>query len=202
MTWLKDKDVRKGIVASVIASVFVLMFIQPILTWTWEIIVSSTPRVFHRLVDSVYENAAFGQRDWIVPGFVTVALGCLAVFASYSLCVLIIQLFWRSFESLRFMERLRATSTTSSILLGISIHLVGLLAMLLLATGVFADLQMNTSFNQRLAVLAAYCSDQDIKMLRAEWAQMSSRSDYLAIVDKMDSMAKPLGIKLPEILLR
>ena len=60
-----------------------------------------------------------------------------------------------------------------------------------------AATQLNTSFNQRVAALAPRITDQQVKELRARWALMEKRSDYLSIVADMDKLAKETGSKLP-----
>jgi hypothetical protein len=63
-----------------------------------------------------------------------------------------------------------------------------------------SDLQLNASFNQRMAVLAPEITDLEAKRLRARWASMRSREDYLAITAGMDAVANQKGIKLRKVL--
>jgi hypothetical protein len=73
---------------------------------------------------------------------------------------------------------------------------------LLVVIPVFVDLQLNTSFQQRTTVLSPIISDVKFKELRAEWALMKNRNDYLKINKEMDDIAKNNGISLPEPLLK
>jgi hypothetical protein len=61
----------------------------------------------------------------------------------------------------------------------------------------FIELQLNASFNQRLTVLAANVSDQQIKELKASWALMEGRSDYEKLTAQMNGIANKEKIKLP-----
>jgi len=76
------------------------------------------------------------------------------------------------------------------------------LGSLLISTLVFADLQLTTSFQQRLTVLAPKISEQEYKELQASWASMQSRTDYELLNTQMESLAQQHGIELPEPLLK
>jgi hypothetical protein len=62
----------------------------------------------------------------------------------------------------------------------------------------FAEMELNTSFDQRMTVLAPEISDLDAKRLRARWVQMKTRSDYLGINGTLESMASAHGVSLPK----
>ena len=66
----------------------------------------------------------------------------------------------------------------------------------------FADLQLNTSFDQRLTVLAPKLTELECKELRAQWASMGSRGDYEEIVSTMETLAEEKDVALPELLLK
>ena len=72
---------------------------------------------------------------------------------------------------------------------------------LFLLTTAFVDLQLNTSFEQRLTVLNPAISEQEEEGLRATWASMRDRQDYLDLKGQMDRMAALNEIELPEPLL-
>jgi hypothetical protein len=62
------------------------------------------------------------------------------------------------------------------------------------------SLQLNTSFNQRLTVLAPRISEQEYKEILASWAGMRNRADYQAVVQRVDSDAAAKGVVLPDFL--
>jgi glycopeptide antibiotics resistance protein len=64
----------------------------------------------------------------------------------------------------------------------------------------FVDLQLNTSFNQRLTVVAAFVPEGTVKSLKADWAKMKSRKDYLALNAKMEQLAAEQHVSLPQVL--
>jgi len=61
-----------------------------------------------------------------------------------------------------------------------------------------ADLQLNTSFQQRLKVLAPALSDLQMKEFEAAWASMQTRADFLAIQLRMERAATQHNIVLPK----
>ncbi len=65
-----------------------------------------------------------------------------------------------------------------------------------LITG-FIDLQLNTSFTQRLTVLRPDITEAEYLRFKADWAKMNSREDYLRINSRIDSTANHKNIKLP-----
>ncbi len=65
----------------------------------------------------------------------------------------------------------------------------------------YADLQLNTSFNQRLNVLAPYIEEHDVKVLKSKWALMQNRADFEEINNYMETLAINKEIVLPKKLL-
>ena len=66
----------------------------------------------------------------------------------------------------------------------------------------FTDLQLNTSFEQRLTILAPNINDLEFKEFEAAWALMQSRKDFEAINNRMENTAKKYGVILPPNLLK
>jgi hypothetical protein len=75
----------------------------------------------------------------------------------------------------------------------------GILACFCLIAGIYLDLQLNASFDQRLTILAPVVPEATIRTLKADWAKMGSRADYLRITSSLDRLAAEKGIVLPEI---
>jgi hypothetical protein len=85
---------------------------------------------------------------------------------------------------------------------GVGVFIGAECSVVVLAAGMFVDLQLNTSFNQRLTVLAAVVPDETVKSLRADWAQMTSRKDYLALNTRIEQLASEKAVSLPKALPR
>jgi len=59
---------------------------------------------------------------------------------------------------------------------------------------------MNTSFNQRLTIIAPSLSDNEQKVLKAQWASMRNRRAYEVIVSSIEKIANDKKIELPKLL--
>jgi len=62
---MTNDPIRKSIVASIIASIIVLVFIKPILGLAWRIVNILGDRVSGFISMSIYSNAALGHRNWV-----------------------------------------------------------------------------------------------------------------------------------------
>lgn len=65
----------------------------------------------------------------------------------------------------------------------------------------YTDLQLNTSFNQRLNAISPYINDHEIKILKSKWALMKSKQDFINLNSYLENLAKREEIILPENLL-
>jgi hypothetical protein len=63
MFW--DKEIKKGVISSVIASLFFLAFLQPIFEFVWKVIVKLSSNAYTGYIDIIYSNAALGKRNWL-----------------------------------------------------------------------------------------------------------------------------------------
>lgn len=191
-----------NVIAGVVASVVVIAFIQPLLTMLWNFLTSTSSTMLNSLVDTIYKNAALGDRNWVAVG---VALVILNVPMLAGILGLILGLRRKPVHSdrphaLPPMSLLTMSMTRRVIAIFLA-AVVGPFAILYLSISMFSDLQLNASFNQRMNVLAPHVSDQQLKQLRADWASMVSKADHKQIVIKMEDMASREHIKLPPLLL-
>lgn len=62
---------------------------------------------------------------------------------------------------------------------------------------VYTDIQMNTSFEQRMNAIRPYITEQDYLLMRSRWALMETRQDYDAIHNFIQKKAKAANIKMP-----
>ena len=195
-----EKQIYKtGIIAGVIGSIIVIVFIKPIINLCWAAMYWLSLHAHKSFSDSIYQNAALGQRDWVIV-LLSSALSFLAInFLVGILCGIVI---------FKIRSKKRSTKKPSKkklIIYKICICILSVCASFLLICAtmfVIYDLQLNTSFNQRLNILAPVISDQEYKELKASWALMESRGDYEAIVNEMEEMARDKGVSLPKLLLK
>lgn len=207
---LLDRTLRIQLSVSIVASILVIYFIQPLLEYTWAVLVIILSKSFQTLLDGVYRSAALGHnRDETsffvlmlgiglgIPFFFIFAheMGRLQGRLSYLLSRL------RGEEKLPVdrKDRLRERLLDLAGWLGMAVVLV---AFLYILTVQFADLQLNSSFQQRMTVLAPHITGQEEKELRAVWASMRSRNDYLLLNEHLERLAAEKAVKLPSPLLK
>lgn len=187
---LKDPKLRREIYVGVIAAVLVLLVIEPLLRLAANLVLWAGANVYEGITNTVYKSAALGFREKF--SFVTLTIifaslvGTSSGFAS--------ALFRRDRPPLSEQKLARTKY------LAIALSILLFLQVFYLAGLYFAELQLNASFNQRLTVLASKLNDQQIKELRARWALMERRSDYVSLNSEMESLASKSSIKLPKLL--
>ncbi len=218
----KDKDLRKGIIASVLASFIFLIFIQPILSFAWKNIVTLSIHTYTGYIDSIYENAALGKRNWI--DFLILGYFLFFLFLVLFAFSMIFRLFMEDLDERKQMRLMtekekedyivkRRSLTLKKVYvfekhakkLIIPTYVYQVLIFLIFANDIFSsyvDLKLNTSFAQRCTVIAPYIDDQTQKILQSKWASMKSRKDYEVVNKYLEDIAKSKNVVLPEVLLK
>lgn len=172
--------------ASVVASVLVFVFIQPLLSAAAMTFAWAGEHVHSGISKSLYTRAAITYEERF--SFITL-LAMLSLIAGSSIGAL----------SSRF-GRSNAKDTEPS---RFRLYVAGLVAfvmtaLLFLAISVYyAEIQLKSSFSQQTTILAPHITDQEYKELQAAWASMGSREDFVAISERLDRIAKEQDIVLP-----
>jgi len=213
MNIFKDKEAKKSIIVSLVASMLFLVFIQPIMTFIWDTLKALSLSTFEWVTDGMYKNAALGQRNWIdfllwtsivLFGASLIAIMFIKVTSlvrkdtQNTKLVLLESASQEHFESekvklKKMLNLLTWVSWLAGPLLAIST--------LYLTFSAYTDLQLNTSFNQRLNVLAPYIEEHETKLLRSKWATMESRKDFDCVNQYIERLAAENKIVLPKQLL-
>lgn len=219
----KDKEIRKGIISSIIASVIFLILFQPLIQLFWDVLTKVSKNTYSGYLDRVYKNAALGQRNWI--DFITLFM-ILYAFILY-LITLSLRLRLKLTDLKRAAkfknitteeekrtyigkEKLRTNKRVTFLLKNSKIissftYLGQIVVIVLIVDTIFRayiDLQLNASFNQRVTVISPYIDIQQEKILKSQWAQMESRKDYEEVNSLLEELAKNKNVKLPQPLLR
>ncbi len=190
----RDPEVRKGVVVSIVASIIVIILIQPLLRLIWAVVLGVSVHFVQRYVDTIYRNSALGHRNyidvWLLMLFLSLMCGgYLAIGLRSTRRVLPPKAAPKKFGKRRLWLIWALVAVVHFAVIGCVIR-------------PFADLQYNTSFQQRLKVLAPKITDLEFKEIEAAWASMQSRQDYLAIKAKMEALAEQHNLTLPRVLLR
>ena len=189
---------RVGVLSGVIASVLVLIFVEPRLELTWRVSSVALSGIATDTIDGVYRSAALGHRNHAVVR-VVVFLAGLSVGALTSLTVTGM-LVWR--RGVGAVAELAETRRRPMLVMSVLSVLLVVGGVQMFAATLYADLQYVTSFEQQLTILAPGIDEQLEEELRAQWASMSSRADYLGMNSRMELVADSVGIELPPRLLR
>lgn len=185
-----DPELRKNLLVSIVTSLLVLVFIEPLLKLSGNGLMWLSDNVSNRWTNGIYSSAALGLRE----KFSFVILGvCIALITGVYAGVLVS----RYRTSKEKQDSTVTIKATLRLIIDLMFGLYFFFGGLALVASNFVELQLVASFNQRITVLAAKASDQQIKELRASWALMEKRPDYETINIQMLLMANQLNIKLP-----
>lgn len=185
---------KKEVYVAIIVTVIVMFLIEPALRYAGDSIIWLGENLYDGFSKSIYKDAALGLREKF--SFITLTF-IISIFAGISSGASLVLL---RISSRRANARFKSkeSRTKKLKLLACALSLMFIVDSFLLAGKSFATLQLNASFNQRIAVLSASVSDQKIKELRASWALMGTREDYLKINSQMDSLASEAKVGLPK----
>jgi hypothetical protein len=214
-----DKNLKSGILSSLIGTLIFLILLKPLGNFLWNLVKLISAKWYYGFSNSIYSNAALGHRNWI--DVYLIILGSTIIMGIYFLGLRLLKdkieeisireaksdqekkkLLLNREKSLRRIRwRIKYLSKPIYYFSYVYFFLF-LVANLNLMFKTYTDLQLNTSFNQRLDVLAPYIESKDYSMLKSKWALMKSREDYELIISETDELALKNNIKLPELLLK
>lgn len=190
---INDPEFRKNLLVSLVTSVLVLIFVEPILKLSANGLMWLGANISESFTKSVYSSAALGLREKYSFISLMLILSMLAGAATGAIA-----------SSLRTRSTGHNHPTTSrngfKKFINILVASVMIFSGLNIMASNFIELQLNASFSQRLTVLSAKIPEQQVRDLRASWALMSGRSDYEAITAEMNRLAAAAQVKLPAAL--
>jgi len=170
---LKDPNLRVGVIASVVASIIVIIFVQPLLHLAWLGITTLIGAISTSALNIVYHDAALEETE-AVP--------------------LTILLFLLIFFAVSFLFRSRRLDKIDVIMLTF-LFATGIAG----TAGMYGKTEIAGSYRQRIAVLAPHITDQERKVLEAEWKTITTRVDYQRLVAKMEALAATNSVVLPKL---
>jgi hypothetical protein len=186
--------VRRTFVISALAGLFVIYILQPLIRLLWSGISRMSMSAIESYVNSIYKSSAINMHDHISLQIL------LVLFAMLSALLLTIGLL----PTKAYQKSIRWGASSSRVfytihwIIVIIIHLAYLYAFV----PIFIDVNINASFQQRLNALTPVLTSQGVNELRASWALMRTRDDYVQLSARMDSIAAIHEIDLPELLLK
>jgi len=188
-----SRELKIGIAGGLISSILVIIFIQPILSGVWNVVISFGESIQAGYVDRIYRNAALGERNLV--GHLSFLL--LAVVLNFVATSFLVEEIARHSKTDRH-ETLNKLSRIFFLGIGTLSLLAG--AALTIAFSISSGVvEISASFNQRLTVMAPVINDLEYKQFRAQWAKMQGQKDYRTIVASMDKRANDLKVELPKV---
>ncbi|WP_236892554.1 hypothetical protein [Desulfoluna limicola] len=189
---LNDPTVKKSIYASIIASIVVIIFIQPILNYAAMFFVWIGDMLYVGFSNQLYQEAALGLREKYSFSLFIMFIGFILLFFIVAPLITLI------------LQNRDNTSNHEPSKLFIAFRLLNKVFLLTSAIFVlslnFAGLQMNTSFNQRMRAIKPYITQNQYDKYQSKWALMSNRNDYDQINYFLENESNKFNIKLPKLL--
>lgn len=185
---MDSKPIKVGIISSIIAAVLTAFFINPILSLVWKVVVGTAGTLHRGYVDRIYSNAARDMSGGLISTSL-LTLFVLTLIVMYGTVMLL----YLSYAGDSEQQRARLYSYSTGAAIGV---VVAVFILLSLDSGIF---MIESSFNQRLTVLAPAITDIEYKTLKARWVTMHGEADYDALVQTMDKRAAELGVTLPPV---
>ena len=182
-----------SVTASVVASILVGVFFQPIIAFISDIIISFISVFYRGWIDSIYRQAAGSTLFLAIYALVTIITTIPSGVASAILIIMYIDT-----GTSRFSTRVRGTFSLRigrrllTVLAALTVPLV-----LIINTRMYAEFQATATFDQRLMALAPVISDQERKSLLGQWAMMKSRADYDKVNARFEELAEKYHTELP-----
>lgn len=188
-----------SVVSSIVATILFVWFLEPALRAAWGLLSDGSSWLSTSIENRAFASAARGQRDWVsvllLMMFVNLGGGLIVGLEVATLVLRRVR--DRKESSFGFQPIAKVARKLR--LWTLPVFLFG---MFMLIFTPFVDLQLTTSFNQRLAALGPYISDETEEELRSKWALMNTRADFETINELLQREADAAKIELPELLYR
>jgi hypothetical protein len=190
-----DPAIKRGIIASVISWLIILVFLQPLTNLLWTITRAVAAEFSKSILDSVYQRAAQGETTRIDLQFL---LMFMSIWWGLTVGIIVGGVSSRLLPS----DRDAAAWVRKNSWLLIALLIVGAVDGGVYAAKNYAVVQFNVSFRQRLAAIAPYITSQQDKELLSMWALMKTQEDYARVNAVLENYARGQNIELPKVGLR
>jgi hypothetical protein len=180
---------RRAIIASILATLIVLYFLDPILSFLGRLTLNIAGVFFAAYLDRLYAEVAISE-----PNFGFYLVGCASAVSlggttGFILGAAAAGVFKKRVASIPPAKRLWLIAIFLAI---ISFLLLGI------TVDSYIRLKTTSTFNQRLAIISPHISDQQRKQFIARFASMERKVDFEVIMRIMDAVAAKNNVKLPK----
>jgi len=186
---VSKNDFKKPLMYAFIIQIIMFFIIIPLINYFGSIVNSYS----NRYVDHIYKYASAGQDQ-------KYSLMCL--FAIFCLSTLPFVLVILSYRIDTNEDKIKNNQFSKILKYSENIHTLEIVTFLILISGaiIFSitiyDVKLNSHFQRNLNILSPKSSDMEIKELRASWASMKSKNDYVKIMKVMKQKAEQNKIEL------
>lgn len=182
----------KTLASFVTASIFSGCIIPPLFQSFWQVSTNKGLTLLEIYKNSLYMNAAVGNRNWIDYLVLTILVVLvtvvpIALLAAYAL---------RSPPKKAKQTEESTKKITLSIIFA-PLLLVNLGAGILVVNYAYSDLQLNASFEQYIVALRPALTDDEERRWRSDWALMESEEDCARIFAVITKKSEEAKIALP-----
>jgi Trk-type K+ transport system membrane component len=206
----ESKKFKSEIIVGILGACLFTWLLDPSMRFLWNFTKDNASSWAENLQERAIQSAAMGQRNWVD----TIMFSMIWLIGIMTMGILIaffIIMIRRSKKDPELAEKMDGELLQKVYPFIASKWFLTVLALLFFyesyvgLRGVFiagVDLQLVTSFNQRLTAIAPYIEPIEEKKLRSLWALMRNRKDFEQINKQIEGHAKEAGIKLPQPMLQ
>ena len=182
-------SLKQSIIAGVIASLIVIYFLDPILTFLARILLSVSSIAFKSYLDRLYCEIATSDPN--IPFFF---LLMLCGFGTGSITVIFLSYVFKS----KIKESTQLIEKAGSVKRFYALILVASFGLILLTVDCYIRLKISSTFRQHMTVIAPTISEQEYKEFFSSFALIENKADYDALTNSLEEVAQKNGLKLPK----
>ncbi len=194
-----DKNVKVGVIASLIATALFIYFIDPILSFFGRSLFQLASRLYSSYVDHLFEKIALCSaidHAYILLMLITCAVSGISTGVGIAMITDVIVK--DKSKTSKFLIKLMSLTPTKKVIVGLFLILVVNFFGFLMLWDSWFQLKTISSFQQHMLAVTPYLEDREEKILWSQWTQMRSRQDYDVIYARLESVAMAHGLRLPE----
>jgi len=202
----------KNVSASIIATIIMMTFGESAVRSIWNYLSYSSLAFYRGITDTVYRDASTGNTYDILI-FIFYATSLTLIFHMLTLHRRTISLIKKKTlinrdESIEEINENPSASVPKSIkeffnkievdfLAQRLLILILTISSITILTSNYIKFDLISNFNQRLTTLCPHITQQQEKEIKAKWATMQGRNDYIIINEILENYAKQSSITLP-----
>jgi len=176
-----DKNIKTGIIASLIATIFFIYFLHPILNLVSKFVIFLISLAYYGYLDRLYSEAALG---FVTDPNMLIGLWCIAILVLVLISITVIRL---------------VPDKSSRRLIAIScLVLITFIPAVATSTCIF-KFKLEKSFQAHMRFLGPILSADAERQLWRDWASIRSKKDYDEVYRCLNNIAIKGGVKLDEL---